>query len=140
MCPKKSEVVSRRYERQDAQGKKREVDGQPVACRRRKERSISAWLIGCFFISFFGQMTPISLPDRFQQTVDFHGTLGPAVPAFHLMGSGLYAPELEYRYLGGIKEIFDKGAQTLEKLGMLNPPRATDLRLSKVSQDGGMFN
>ena len=50
------------------------------------------------------------------------------------MGTGLYAPELEYRYLGGIKEIFDEGAQTLEKLGMLNPPRATDLRLSNLGQ------
>ena len=58
----------------------------------------------------------------------------------HLMGSGLFAPELEYRYLGGIKEIFDEGAQTLENLGMLNPPRATDLRLSKLGKDGGMFN
>jgi hypothetical protein len=60
--------------------------------------------------------------------------------SLHLMGSGLYAPELEYRYLGGIREIFDEGAQTLEKLGMLNPPRATDLRLSKLGQDGGTFN
>jgi hypothetical protein len=60
--------------------------------------------------------------------------------SLHLMGSGLYAPELEYRYLGGTKEIFDKGAQTLEKLGMLNPPRAADLRLAKLGQDGGTFN
>ncbi len=58
----------------------------------------------------------------------------------HLMGTGLFAPELEYRYLGGIKEIFDEGAQTLEKLGMLNPPRAKDLRLSNLGRDGGMFN
>jgi hypothetical protein len=48
----------------------------------------------------------------------------------HFLGS-LYAPELEYRYLGGGKEIFENGARILERLGMLNPPRATDLRLSK---------
>ena len=30
------------------------------------------------------------------------------------------------------------GARILEKLGMLNPPRATDLRLSKLGQDAGM--
>ena len=55
----------------------------------------------------------------------------------HFLGS-LYAPELEYRYLGGGKEIFENGARILERLGMLNPPRATDLRLSKLGQDAGM--
>jgi hypothetical protein len=57
--------------------------------------------------------------------------------ALHFLGS-LYAPELEYRLLGGQKEIFENGARILERLGMLNPPRATDLRLSKLGQDGGM--
>ena len=57
--------------------------------------------------------------------------------ALHFLGS-LYAPELEYRFLGGQKEIFENGARILERLGMLNPPRATDLRLSKLGQDGGM--
>ncbi|MGA7881210.1 MAG: hypothetical protein WCD63_10125, partial [Terrimicrobiaceae bacterium] len=56
--------------------------------------------------------------------------------ALHFLGS-LYAPELEYRFLGGQKEIFENGARILERLGMLNPPRATDLRLSKLGQDVG---
>jgi hypothetical protein len=47
----------------------------------------------------------------------------------------LYAPELEYRYLGGQKEIFENGAQILEKLGMLNPPRAKDLRLISLGSE-----
>ena len=55
----------------------------------------------------------------------------------HFLGS-LYAPELEYRYLGGGEEIFENGARILERLWMLNPPRATDLRLSKLGQDAGM--
>jgi hypothetical protein len=56
--------------------------------------------------------------------------------ALHFLGS-LFVPELEYRYLGGGKEIFENGARILESLGMLNPPRATDLLLSKLGQDGG---
>ncbi len=54
----------------------------------------------------------------------------------HLLGD-LYAPELEYRYLGGDRVIFENGARILEKLGMLNPRRATDLRLSKLGRDAG---
>ena len=46
-------------------------------------------------------------------------------------------PELEYRFLGGQKEIFENGVRILERLGMLNPPRATDLRLSKLGQEVG---
>jgi hypothetical protein len=55
----------------------------------------------------------------------------------HFLGS-LYASELEYRYLGGQKEIFENGVRILESLGMFNPPRAADLRLSKLGEDGGM--
>ncbi len=47
----------------------------------------------------------------------------------------LYAPELEYRYLGGQKEIFENGARILDKLGMLNPPRAKDLRLTSLGSE-----
>jgi hypothetical protein len=54
----------------------------------------------------------------------------------HFLGT-LHAPELEYRYLGGQKEIFENGVRILESLGILNPPRATDMRLSKLGQDGG---
>ncbi len=57
--------------------------------------------------------------------------------SLHFLG-GLHASELEYRYLGGQKEIFENGVRILESLGMLNPPRAADLRLSKLGQDGGM--
>ncbi len=57
--------------------------------------------------------------------------------SLHFLGS-LYAPELEYRYLGGQKEIFENGVRILESLGMFNPPRAPDLRLSKLGQDAGM--
>jgi hypothetical protein len=60
-----------------------------------------------------------------------------SLAALHFLGS-LYAPELEYRFLGGQKEIFENGARILEHLGMLIPPRATDLRLSKLGQDAGM--
>ena len=48
-----------------------------------------------------------------------------------LFVGSLYAPELEYRYLGGQKEIFENGARVLEKLGMLKPPRAKDLQINK---------
>ena len=57
--------------------------------------------------------------------------------ALHFLGS-LYAPELEYRYLGGQKDIFENGVRILERLEMINPPRATDLRLSKLGHNGGM--
>jgi hypothetical protein len=38
----------------------------------------------------------------------------------HFLGT-LHAPELEYRYLGGQKEIFENGVRILESLGMLAP-------------------
>jgi hypothetical protein len=57
--------------------------------------------------------------------------------SLHLLGT-LHASELEYRYLGGQKEIFENGVRILERLGMFNPHRATDLRLSKLGQDGGV--
>jgi hypothetical protein len=47
----------------------------------------------------------------------------------------LYVPELEYRYLGRQKEIFENGARILDELGMLNPPRATDLRLISLGSE-----
>jgi hypothetical protein len=54
----------------------------------------------------------------------------------HFLGR-LHVSELGYRYLGGQEEIFQQGAEVLERLGMLNPPRATDLRLSKLGEDAG---
>ncbi|HEY5743590.1 MAG TPA: hypothetical protein VIS99_13730 [Terrimicrobiaceae bacterium] len=57
--------------------------------------------------------------------------------SLHFLGS-LYVPELEYRYLGGQKEIFENGVRILEGLGMFNPPRATDLRLSRLGREAGM--
>jgi hypothetical protein len=57
--------------------------------------------------------------------------------SLHFLGS-FYPSELEYRYLGGQKEIFENGVRILESLGMLNPPRAKDLRLTKLGQDAGV--
>ncbi len=54
--------------------------------------------------------------------------------SLHFLGS-VYAPELEYRYLGGQKEIFENGVHVLEKLGMLSPPRARDLRLASLGTE-----
>ena len=37
--------------------------------------------------------------------------------------------------LGGKEEIIDRAAQILERLGMLKPPRATDLRISALGRE-----
>ena len=103
---------------------KAEIDGQPALVGVEKRRSTSAWLIGCFFISPFGQMTPISLPDRFQRTVDFHGTLGqPCLPSFD--GKRFVCARTANAFSRGNKEFFGKGGSNSREAGNVESVEST---------------